>query len=120
MKLSLILITAGVVGGTTLCDLCGPPLSSAMSDLAALSTASVSAVEAVPATDTVTLRIEGMTCAGCTIATRAVLQRLDGVVKADVSYETKTAIVIYDPAKVTTDQMIAAVATLKYTATVVR
>lgn len=120
MKLSFILIAAGVAGGTTLCDLCDGPLSPAMTDLAAPSTASVSAVEAVPATDTVTLRIEGMTCAGCTIATRTVLQRLEGVVKADVSYENKTAIVIYDPAKVTTSQMIAAVATLKYTATVVR
>ena len=36
-----------------------------------------------------------------------------------MSYEAKRATVIYDPRKVTVPQMIAAVATLKYTATVV-
>ena len=73
-----------------------------------------------PATlDTVTLHVEGMTCGGCTLATRKVLERLAGVTKAKVSYEEKRATVVYDPAKVTVQQMIAAVATLKYTATVV-
>ncbi|HEY0994862.1 MAG TPA: metal-binding (seleno)protein [Gemmatimonadaceae bacterium] len=69
--------------------------------------------------DTVTLHVEGMTCGGCTLATRKVLERLAGVTKAKVSYEEKRATVVYDPAKVTVQQMIAAVATLKYTATVV-
>lgn len=72
------------------------------------------------ARDTVTLHIEGMTCGSCTLATRNVLERLDGVHKADVSYEKKRAVVTFDSATVTVDQMIAAVATLKYTATVVR
>ena len=71
------------------------------------------------ALDTVTLHIEGMTCGGCTLATRKVLERLDGVAKADVSYEHKRAVVTFDPAKVTVEQMIAAVATLEYTATVI-
>lgn len=72
------------------------------------------------AVDTVTLHIEGMTCGGCTLATRKVLEGLDGVHKAEVSYEKKRAVVTFDPARVTVDRMIAAVATLKYTATVVR
>jgi|JI10StandDraft_1071094.scaffolds.fasta_scaffold1064965_1 copper chaperone CopZ len=72
----------------------------------------------IAVTDTVTLRIEGMTCGGCTLATRKVLERLDGVLKADVSYEEKRAVVTYDAKKVTIAQMITAVATLKYTATV--
>lgn len=66
----------------------------------------------------VTLRIEGMTCGGCAIATRKVLMRLAGVARADVSYEEKQAVVTYDPAKVTVPQMIAAVETLNYTASV--
>jgi copper chaperone CopZ len=66
----------------------------------------------------VTLHVEGMTCAGCTIATRKVLARLPGVTRAEVSYERKEAVVTYDPAKVTVAQMIAAVKTLEYTATV--
>lgn len=67
--------------------------------------------------DTVVLRIEGMTCGGCTLATRKVLERLKGVVKADVSYEQARAVVTYDPATVSVKQMIDAVATLKYVAT---
>jgi len=37
------------------------------------------------------------------------LERLDGVVHADVSFEDKTATVQYDPSQVTPEQMIAAV-----------
>jgi copper chaperone CopZ len=60
-----------------------------------------------------------MTCGGCTLATRKVLTRLPGVVRADVTYDPQQAVVTYDPAKVTVAQMIAAVKTLNYTATVV-
>ena len=70
--------------------------------------------------DTLTLHIEGMTCGGCTLATRKVLEKLDGVTKAEVSYEQKRAVVTYDPSKVTVEQMIAAIATLKYKATLAK
>ena len=68
---------------------------------------------------TVTLAVKGMTCGGCVLGTRKVLTRLPGVAKADVSYEKGTAVVTYDPTKVTVEQMIAAIKTLGYTATVV-
>lgn len=68
---------------------------------------------------TVTLSVKGMTCGGCVIGTQKVLTRLPGVAKADVSYEKGTAVATYDPAKVTVEQMIAAIKTLGYTATVV-
>ncbi len=61
-----------------------------------------------------------MTCGGCVIGVRTVLTRLDGVSKADVSYEDQRAVVTYDPAKVTIQQMIAAIGTLGYKATVIR
>lgn len=119
MKLSFLFLAGAIGGATTLCDLCRP---SSASMLAMPSDAAVRGAPSLgsAAADTVTLKIDGMTCAGCTIATRKVLERLNGVRKADVSYEKKTAIVTYDAAQVTTEQMIAAVATLKYTATVVR
>lgn len=66
----------------------------------------------------VTLRVEGMTCGGCVIGVRTVLSRLPGVQKAEVSYETKSAIVDYDPTKVTVARMIEAIGTLHYVATV--
>lgn len=73
------------------------------------------------ATDTVRLKVEGMTCGGCAISARMVLQRLDGVTKAEVDYDTKVAIVHYDSAKVSPQQMIEALKTkLKYTAAVIK
>jgi copper chaperone CopZ len=67
----------------------------------------------------VTFRVEGMTCGGCIIATRTVLTRLPGVMRAEVTYEPQQAVVTYDPAKVTVAQMIAAIRRLNYTATVI-
>ncbi len=68
---------------------------------------------------TVTLAVQGMTCGGCVLGTRKMLTRLPGVIKADVSYPKGTAVVTYDPSKVTVAQMIAAIRTLHYTATLV-
>lgn len=66
-----------------------------------------------------TFDVKGMTCGGCVIGVRKVLTRLDGVTKADVSYERRRAVVTYDPAKVTVEQMIDAIKTLGYKAAVV-
>lgn len=126
MKFALLLVAA-TAAGAGICDLCQSTTTSAHSTTAQFSFAPpVQALPvAVPAPmraatqDTVALHIEGMTCGGCTIATRKVLERLDGVAKADVDYDLKRAIVTYDRTKVTVPQMIAAVATLKYTATVI-
>ena len=60
-----------------------------------------------------------MTCGGCTLATRKVLTRLDGVEKAVVTYEPPRAVVTFDPRKATVPQMIAAIRTLGYRSTVV-
>lgn len=115
MKLTFLAVVV-VAGTAAVGDLYGTSTASAATPLAvAVATVAAPAV----ALDTVTLRIEGMDCGGCTIATRKVLERLDGVSTAHVSYEEKRAVVTYDPRRVTIQQMIAAVATLKYTATVV-
>ena len=54
---------------------------------------------------TVTLGISGMTCGGCVRSVTNVLKALDGVAKADVSLEKKSAVVDYDPAKVGIEQL---------------
>lgn len=121
----------GVAGALSLCDLCGPGARSAGGG--AVPRGLVSAAYAAPAQAhpragasapaqattrrTVTLAVKGMTCGGCVLGTRTVLARLAGVTKADVSYEKGTAVVTYDPRKVTVEQMVAAVKTLGYTAT---
>lgn len=105
----------GIFGTATtlsICDLCTPALSRAAAPLASI---------AQPALEpkTITFRVTGMTCGGCVIAVRKVLTRLEGVTKADASYEDSRAVVTYDPEKVTVEQMIAAIKTLGYEATVI-
>ena len=72
----------------------------------------------LPAKQSVVFKITGMTCGGCVFAVRKVITRLPGVSKADVSYEKSRAVVTYDPKLVTIAQMIAAIKTLGYSATV--
>lgn len=59
------------------------------------------AITAPADTTYVKLAIEGMTCGSCATTARVVLERTDGVIDADVSYEKSTAEVTYD-ADVTT------------------
>ncbi|WP_284349725.1 heavy-metal-associated domain-containing protein [Roseisolibacter agri] len=122
-----------VAGALSLCDLCGPGAQSAAApgglvsvayampvpgpSLQAPAQARAQAPAQVAAPKTVTLAVKGMTCGGCVLSTRKVLTRLPGVAKADVSYEKGTAVVTYDPRKVTVEQMVAAIKTLGYTAT---
>lgn len=117
MKFSLLsLLGVGAVGVFTICDLCSTP-DAVASGVPPFATESATGA---PSADTASVRlaIDGMTCGGCAIAARKMLARLDGVVKADVSYETQIATVLYDPARVKVEQMIAAVKKLGYTATI--
>ena len=135
--MKMMVATLGVLvvgGGLSLCDLCGggSNVVAGAQPVRAASASTPSARDYLPAgrfvgagvvtsvkTRTVTFKIEGMTCGGCVIGVRQVLKRLPGVSKADVTYEESRAVVIYDPAKVTVEQMAAAIATLGYKATVV-
>lgn len=77
-----------------------------------------SPAQTAQAVSTVTLTVEGMTCASCSVAVRAALKKLDGVRDARVSVEEKRAVVDYDAAKVTPQQMVEAVNRLGYRASV--
>jgi copper chaperone CopZ len=59
-----------------------------------------------PATLVCTLRVSGMTCAGCEAAVRLAARSVEGVTEARASYAKGSADVTYDPAK-TTPQAIA-------------
>jgi Cu+-exporting ATPase len=65
---------------------------------------------------TIALTVEGMTCASCSVAVRTALKKLDGVKDAKVSVSEKRAVVEYEPAKVTPQQLIDAVNKLGYRA----
>lgn len=134
-KLAATLGVFALGGNPSLCDLCETASSAQRGTTHALisvagsgtpvapgyarrATAPGVASLPAPVTKTVALSIQGMTCGGCVFAVRKVLSRLPGVSKADVSYEKSRALVTYDPGVVTTAQMVAAIKTLGYTATV--
>jgi copper chaperone CopZ len=58
----------------------------------------------------VTLKVTGMTCEACAPPVEKSLKKLKGVKAAEVSYAKGQAMVTFDPAKVTPDKLIAAVA----------
>src|SRR5882724_8601607 len=66
--------------------------------------------------DRVVIPVEGMTCATCEIAVRHTLKRVDGVKSAHVSVATKTATVDYEVAKTNPEQLIAAINSTGYRA----
>jgi Cu2+-exporting ATPase len=78
--------------------------------------APISVSAQVPGDAAVVLHVDGMHCATCPLTVRTVLQRLDGVKKAAVSAETKTARVTYDPARVTPERMVQVVTAAGYPA----
>ncbi|MCF8176579.1 MAG: copper ion binding protein [Burkholderiaceae bacterium] len=55
--------------------------------------------------ETTTIKVEGMSCGGCVKSVTGVLTALDGVAKAEVSLEQKQAVVEFDAAKTTRDQL---------------
>ncbi|HTS55590.1 MAG TPA: heavy-metal-associated domain-containing protein [Burkholderiales bacterium] len=65
---------------------------------------------------TVTLKVNGMTCHGCARGVTRALQRVPGVVSAQVSLDNAQATVAFDPAQVTPAQLKAAVDEAGYTA----
>ncbi len=49
--------------------------------------------------ETVTLKIEGMSCGGCVSSVQSVLEPIAGVSRVEVTLEPGQAVVEFDPAK---------------------
>jgi mercuric ion binding protein len=67
----------------------------------ALSAMLVASAAATAAERTVTLAVDGMSCASCPYIVRTALQEVPGVARAEVSSAEKTAVVTYDDAETT-------------------
>jgi len=52
------------------------------------------------------LKIDGMTCEGCAVAIESALEKVDGIIKADVSYDNGTAVIIYNPSVINPQQIV--------------
>jgi copper chaperone len=59
--------------------------------------------------ETTTIKIEGMSCGGCTASVTKVLSETPGVAKAEVQLSPGQATVEFDPAKVSREALCAAI-----------
>ncbi|WP_165008830.1 heavy-metal-associated domain-containing protein [Neisseria yangbaofengii] len=59
--------------------------------------------------ESITLNVEGMTCGGCVKSVTRILENTDGVAKAEVSLENKSAVIEFDAAKTNVDALIEAI-----------
>lgn len=69
------------------------------------------------ATQTVTLSVPGMTCAACPLTVKQALNKVQGVTKAEVSYEKRQAVVSFDDAKTNVQALTKATADAGYPST---
>ncbi len=65
-------------------------------------------------TRTVTLDVQNMTCAACPITVKKAITRLPGIVSATVDYESKSAVVSFDPDKTSLEAITRATADAGY------
>ena len=68
----------------------------------------VLSASAFAAPKTVTLEVSRMACPLCPITVRKALQKVDGVLRADVSFDKKEAVVTFDDAKTSEQELIKA------------
>jgi mercuric ion binding protein len=78
----------------------------------------LSASAAAAAERTLTLAVENMTCALCPTTVRTAIERVAGVKDVQVDIETKTAVVVFDDAEATDQDIAEASRQAGYPATV--
>ncbi len=86
-----------------------------------LSLLAVAAAFATPvwaASQSVTLSVPGMTCSACPITVKSALNKVPGVSKADVTFQTREAVVSFDDAKTSVQALEKATADAGYPSTV--
>lgn len=72
---------------------------------------------AFAAPQTVTLAVPGMSCAACPITVKKALTRVDGVIRAEVDYDKRQAVVTFDDARADVAELMHATADAGYPST---
>lgn len=70
------------------------------------------------APQTVTLAVPGMSCAACPITVKKALTAVDGVIRAEVDYDRRQAVVRYDDARTNAAALMRATANAGYPASI--
>lgn len=107
MKRLAILLLAGSLAAPAVlaCGACAPD-------------ASAEPTTAVAANHTATLKVEGMTCASCSVTVKTAAKKLDGLATIEVDVAAGKATVTFDGAKVTAEQIAAKITDAGYKTTV--
>lgn len=69
---------------------------------------------------TVTLGVPGMTCSACPITVKKALTGVKGVTRAEVDFDKRQAVVTYDDAKASAEQIMQATANAGYPSSIKR
>ena len=69
---------------------------------------------------TVTLGVPGMTCGACPITVKKAINKVDGVTRAEVDFDKRQAVVTYDDAKASAEQIMQATANAGYPSSIKR
>jgi len=67
---------------------------------------------------TVTLEVPGMTCITCPLTVKMALKKVDGVTNAEVTYETRLAVVTFDDEKTNVEALKEATKNAGYPSTI--
>lgn len=67
---------------------------------------------------TVTLGVPGMTCGACPITVKKAISKMNGVTQTEVDFDKRQAVVTYDDAKSSADQIMRATANAGYPSTI--
>ena len=89
-----------------------------MKKFALMSLLASSSLSAFAAPKTVTLEVPTMNCVTCPFTVKKALQNVDGVSKAEVTYENKLAVVTFDDEKTTINALTEATTNAGYPSTV--
>ena len=89
-----------------------------MKKTALLSLMALSSLNAFAAPTTVTLEVPTMNCLTCPYTVKKALRNVEGVSKAEVSFETKLAVVTFDDEKTTVKVLIEATTNAGYPSTI--
>ena len=71
-------------------------------------------------TRTITLSVPSMNCAMCPITVRKALEKVEGVTQANVDYQTKSAVVVYNDQKTSVSQLTQATEDAGYPSTEIK
>ncbi len=65
--------------------------------------------------ETIKLKVQGMSCSGCSERLKKVLERQDGVTLAEASHEEDNCVIDFDPARIDRDKLVAVITGANFT-----